>query len=171
MLRDKEQEADPSAHRNLHFISCSINAVAEQLFASLPPGVLRRVSILFPDPWAHTNHRKRRIVQPLLVQQLAAVMPSGSEVVLVCDYEELALDMCTHFDALHAAFERRGGGQSLAAVRGEQAQEQEQETGGGRGSADGKGWLTEHPLPARSEREAVCEIKWRPVYRAIYTRR
>jgi tRNA (guanine-N7-)-methyltransferase len=74
-LRDSEwkkaEGEGKTIHRNLHFISCSINAVAKQLFGSLPPASLKRVSILFPDPWARRNHQKRRIIQAKLVEQLA----------------------------------------------------------------------------------------------------
>jgi hypothetical protein len=77
-------------------------------------------------------------------------MPPGGEVVLVCDYEELAHDMCGHFDKLDDIFERNPS----RSAPGEEVK-----------------WLSRHPLPAKSEREAVCEIKWRDVYRCIYTRK
>jgi hypothetical protein len=79
-------------------------------------------------------------------------MPVGGEVVLVCDYEALAHDMCGHFDTpeMCLAFDRT----PPRAPAGEDLQ-----------------WLAQHPLPAKSEREVVCEIKWRDVYRVVYTRR
>ena len=51
---------------------------ARQLLADLPDASLARVFILFPDPWPKTRHKKRRLIQPDTVAELARVLrPSG----------------------------------------------------------------------------------------------
>jgi tRNA (guanine-N7-)-methyltransferase len=70
----------------------------------LRPGSIRRVFILFPDPWPKARHHKRRIVEPGNLDQLARVMAPGAELRLATDDPDYALWM---LEALgrHADFE------------------------------------------------------------------
>lgn len=58
--------------RNLHYVSCNINA---SILSLLDPdklnGKLAFVSLQFPDPWSKKCHRKRRVVQPSFVKVCA----------------------------------------------------------------------------------------------------
>ena len=136
--RDEQQHL----HRNLHFVFCNANTSLESLLADWPEGCpLQRVSIQFPDPWFKKRHQKRRVVQPELVAQLAALMPSGAWVWLQSDIEEVCQQMCDRFDE-HSAFMR-----------------------------EGHSWLAESPFPAMTDRERVTAVeKELPVYRAKYIR-
>ncbi len=58
---------------------------ARDLLDALPPQVLDRVFILFPDPWPKTRHHKRRIVQCETLDRLAALMCDGAELRLATD--------------------------------------------------------------------------------------
>ena len=108
---------------------------------------LRRVSIQFPSPWKKACHRRRRMLQPELLKELAAIMPVGGEIFFSSDVREIAQEMranlltSPHFAPSHT-FE-----------------------------ADDEGWLLINPLGAPSERELVCEETGRPVYRGAYVRR
>jgi tRNA (guanine-N7-)-methyltransferase len=58
---------------------------ARLLLAALPEQCLDRAYILFPDPWPKLRHRKRRIVNPATLAQLARAMRDGSELRLATD--------------------------------------------------------------------------------------
>jgi tRNA (guanine-N7-)-methyltransferase len=49
------------------------------LLRLLPQGSLRRLFLLFPDPWPKARHAKRRFVHPALLPSLARVLASGGE--------------------------------------------------------------------------------------------
>ncbi len=51
----------------------------------LPSASIARVFILFPDPWPKARHAKRRLVAGSLLDQLARVMVSGSELRIATD--------------------------------------------------------------------------------------
>ena len=70
------------------------------------PGVIRRFTVHFPDPCFKKRHRKRRILQPTMVREMARLLPPGGEVFAQSDVLPLAEEM---FDFLKAetAFESR----------------------------------------------------------------
>ncbi|MFO1242582.1 MAG: tRNA (guanosine(46)-N7)-methyltransferase TrmB [Rickettsiales bacterium] len=48
------------------------------LLQALPDRSLERVDILFPDPWPKARHKKRRLVQPALIDMMARIIkPNG----------------------------------------------------------------------------------------------
>ena len=82
---------------NLHFFFCNINTSARNLLNSLPVGYLQVVSIQFPDPWFKRSHRKRRVVQPELVQAIADFLAPQGWVFLQSDIEAVATEMRQRF--------------------------------------------------------------------------
>lgn len=51
---------------------------AREVLAWLPNAVIGRVFVLFPDPWPKARHKKRRLIAPEFVLELARVLrPSG----------------------------------------------------------------------------------------------
>lgn len=125
---------------NLHYIFCNASNSLRPLLASLPAGSLQRVSIQFPDPWFKQRHRKRRVVQPALVQDLAIYLAEDGLVFLQSDVEIVAKEMCDRF-ANHSAFTRQGSG-----------------------------WLATNPLPVPTEREWMTLAQGGTVYRAIFVK-
>eukprot|EP00802_Teleaulax_amphioxeia_P014377 Tamp_14441.p1 GENE.Tamp_14441~~Tamp_14441.p1 ORF type:complete len:162 (+),score=35.03 Tamp_14441:1032-1517(+) len=77
---------------NLHYVSGSINVSVQSLLARYP-GSLDLVSVLMPDPWFKNRHKKRRLLQPELVQQLAAYMKPGARFFVMSDVQEAAEEM------------------------------------------------------------------------------
>jgi tRNA (guanine-N7-)-methyltransferase len=124
---------------NLHYVFANANYSIQPLLASLPTGILQRVSIQFPDPWFKKRHQKRRVVQPELVEDLANFLPTGAEIFLQSDVEEVQQEMCDRVSE-NPAFKRVGGGK----------------------------WLTENPLPVSTEREKATLSRGEPVYRALF---
>ena len=126
---------------NLHYIFCNANLSLRSLLSSLPAASLRCVSIQFPDPWFKKRHQKRRVVQPELVEAIAAYLAPSGTVFLQSDVEAVEQEMCDRF-AEHPAFVRQD-----------------------------PAWLTENPLPVSTERELFTLEKSEAVYRATFIRK
>ncbi|MCT7985873.1 tRNA (guanosine(46)-N7)-methyltransferase TrmB [Laspinema sp. A4] len=135
-------ERDEQELSNLHFIFCNINHAFAPLIESLPPGILHRVSIQFPDPWFKKRHQKRRVVQPELVANVAKYLVPGGMVFLQSDVHDVAVEMRDRF-AEHPSFEQQGDGE----------------------------WLPENPLPVATEREQSTLDKNEPVYRVVFLKK
>lgn len=127
---------------NLHYLFCNANNSVRPLMESLPAGIVRRVTIQFPDPWFKKRHQKRRVVQPALVEELAEFLEPGADLFLQSDIEEVAVEMRDRFDE-NPNFERVYVGD----------------------------WCGENPLPIRTEREQYVLAQDLPVYRARFQRR
>lgn len=132
---------DEMGLRNCHCLFCNVNTSLRSLLSSLPRGVLQRVTIQFPDPWFKRRHQKRRVVQSLLVEDLASFLQSKGLVFLQSDVEEVVGKMVQQF-ACHPSFERLGGDR----------------------------WLPESPFPVQTERENVTLEKGEPIFRALFQR-
>lgn len=126
---------------NLHYLFCNANVSLPPILHSLPTGRLRRVTIQFPDPWFKRKHQKRRVVQPEVVESLAAAMVPGSLLFLQSDVLEVAQEMVDRFSD-HPAFIRQDAG-----------------------------WLSQNPMPVATEREASTLERNEPVYRAVFYHR
>ena len=132
------EKRDALGLKNLHVMICNAKGSLKPLLQSLPMGIVQRVSIFFPDPWFKQRHRKRRVVQPELVTDLATMMPVGASVFLQSDVETVAIAMCRRFQE-HPAF-----------------------------SPTTEGWLSDNPLGVMTEREEMTLEKGDPVYRAMF---
>lgn len=124
--------------RNLHFIFGNVDNSLVPLLSSLSPGLLRRVTIQFPDPWFKKRHAKRRVVKQHLVNTLAEYLVKGGEILIQSDVESIAQEMCDRFTE-HSAFTP-------------QATE----------------WLATNPLPVPTERETYTLSCGKPVYRMLF---
>jgi tRNA (guanine-N7-)-methyltransferase len=132
ILRDQQRLT------NLHYLFCNANTSIQPILESLPSGVLKRVSIQFPDPWFKKRHQKRRVVQRELVNNLARYLGVGGEVFVQSDVEEVAREMCDRFSE-NSAFHRTQ-----------------------------KDWLANNPLSLPTEREQSTLERNEPVYRALF---
>ncbi|MEA5552193.1 tRNA (guanosine(46)-N7)-methyltransferase TrmB [Anabaena cylindrica UHCC 0172] len=127
---------------NLHYLFCNVNNSLTPVLATLPPGILQRVTIQFPDPWFKNRHAKRRVVQPELVAELASYLTEGGVVFVQSDQKFIAVEMCDRFSE-HPAFEK----------------------------TNTEEWLAANPLPVPTEREIGTMKKGEPVYRALFLKR
>jgi tRNA (guanine-N7-)-methyltransferase len=125
---------------NLNFLFCNINLSITSLLGSLPSGILKWVTIQFPDPWFKQCHKKRRVVQPTLVKTIAQYLRDDGLIFLQSDVQEIALQMGNHFLS-NTCFEQ-----------------QNSETQPG---------LTPNPFPIQTEREIATLNKHQPVYRLL----
>lgn len=140
LVEDANLWREQSGLNNLYYLFCNANNDLDAILATLPPGTLQRVAIQFPDPWFKKRHQKRRVVQPQLVNGLAAHLAPGGEVLLQSDVEEVAQQMCDRF-AESPQFDRPN-----------------------------PNWLPENPFPMPTEREMMTLDKGEPVYRAVFVR-
>ena len=127
--------------KNLHYLFANANNSLGEILASLPRGVLQRVTIQFPDPWFKKRHYKRRMVKSELVTEIANYLVSGGEVFIQSDVLEVATEMRDRF----------------AAVEGFISQN------------EGK-WLEENPFFIPTEREIATRAKKEPVYRILFVK-
>lgn len=128
--------------RNIYYLFGNANNSIKPLLESLKTDVLQRVTIQFPDPWFKKRQAKRRVVQPELVDTLAAYLLDGGEVFLQSDVEDVAVEMCDRFED-HPAFHKQGTDT----------------------------WLAANPLPVPTEREVSTLSRSEPVYRALFIHR
>ena len=80
------------------------NDDARLLIAALPPALIGRVFILFPDPWPKRRHHKRRIVSAETLDGLARIMTAGAELRLATDDRDYLVAMLD-LVCRHPAFE------------------------------------------------------------------
>ena len=78
---------------NLRYEFCNAMMWLGSLIEDIPPGVLRAVTIQFPDPWFKKKHAKRRMVNEELVAAVTAKLASGGRVLVQTDIEFLADEM------------------------------------------------------------------------------
>ncbi len=73
---------------NLSFGYVNLNVDMDRVF---PPRSVDRFHLLFPDPWFKSRHRKRRVIEPWLLEVLREQLKPGGEFHFASDIFELAL--------------------------------------------------------------------------------
>lgn len=94
---------------NLAFGYVNINIDLDRVF---PSASVDRFHVLFPDPWFKARHRKRRVVEPGMLEVVASQLRRGGELHFASDVFELALAAMAeleHDEALALGFENREG--------------------------------------------------------------
>jgi len=71
----------------------------EILKQPIPDNSVDKVCIFFPDPWPKTRHHKRRLIQPALVELIAAKLKVGGCLHLATDWENYAEHMLSVLQA------------------------------------------------------------------------
>jgi tRNA (guanine-N7-)-methyltransferase len=88
---------------NLYYEYCNATISLGNVLKDLAPGVLRMVTIQFPDPWFKKRHFKRRMVKVGLINDIAHHLAPGGNVFVQSDVKEVADEICGFF-AEHPAF-------------------------------------------------------------------
>ncbi|MET0155162.1 MAG: tRNA (guanine(46)-N(7))-methyltransferase TrmB [Rickettsiales bacterium] len=63
------------------------------LLATWKKRTLRRIFILYPDPWPKAKHHKKRLVQSAFLRTLAPLLSEDGRICLVTDHEDYARHM------------------------------------------------------------------------------
>ncbi len=123
---------------NLHYLSGNINYAPESLLSSLPTGILKWITVQFPDPWFKHKHLKRRMLQPKLVETLVKYLIPGGIFFIQSDIQEVAVEMRRYLQQ-HPAL-----------------------------NLTSDDWLETNPFPSPTERECGVLNQGEPVYRAMF---
>jgi tRNA (guanine-N7-)-methyltransferase len=124
----------------VHAVFCQAQLHTKELFEA---GSVERVFVNFPDPWFKRRHHERRMVDPVLGDQIAHVLRPGGELFVQSDVWDIALDAMATFDA-DSRFHNAAGEWSF--------------------------WKRGNPYGVRSWREQNAEDTGLPIWRIMYTR-
>ena len=128
---------------NLKFLFCNVNVSLDKWLSELDYGLLKRVSIQFPDPWFKRKHFKRRVLQTNLVNTIARSMSKDGEVFIQSDILKLIESMTKTIDK-SIYFDRKVAGNLNE--------------------------LDKNPYDVKTDRENLSIKKNLPIYRAMYIR-
>jgi tRNA (guanine-N7-)-methyltransferase len=78
---------------NLHYEFCNAMLWLGRLIKDIPDGLLKMVTIQFPDPWFKKKHAKRRMVNEEMAETIVEHLAPGGQVFLQTDIEFLAEEM------------------------------------------------------------------------------
>jgi tRNA (guanine-N7-)-methyltransferase len=95
MVELLQERAQRLAAPNLAFGYVNLNVDLDRVFE---PASVDRFHLLFPDPWFKQRHRKRRVVEPGLLEVVARQLVEGGELHFASDVFELALDAMTELE-------------------------------------------------------------------------
>ncbi|MDY7021745.1 MAG: tRNA (guanosine(46)-N7)-methyltransferase TrmB [Cyanobacteriota bacterium] len=140
LVEEANQWRDEQELTNLHYLYCNANNSLQPILETLPGGILKRVSIQFPDPWFKRRHQRRRMVQPELVAELSRFVAVGGEIFIQSDVKAVVEYICDLFSDC-PTFQRLG-----------------------------KDFQAENPLAFPSERERSTLSRGEPVYRVLFER-
>ena len=124
----------------VHAVFCHAQLHTKELF---PPASVDRVYVNFPDPWFKRRHHDRRMVDPVLADQIAHILRPGGELFVQTDVWELAIDGLSSFEA-DPRFTNLAGEWSF--------------------------WKRGNPYGVRSWREQNAEETGLPIWRILYSR-
>ena len=180
--RGNEWGREAGVTKNAYFAECNATvSIGEWIrsYNAMGLGTVELVCAQFCDPHFKKRHRKRRIVQRTLVEQLARELTPGARVFLQSDVRELAEDMRDKFERFGEAYfgldETLYGAAAIeatATTASEPASEGEREDGddGWRSTWAHAGWLDENPLGIPTEREIQTTGEGLPVFRVMLRR-
>lgn len=75
---------------NLVFAYCNLNVDLDRVF---PPASVDCFHLLFPDPWFKERHRKRRVIEPALVETIATQLRPGGQLHAASDVFDVGLEI------------------------------------------------------------------------------
>jgi len=87
-----------SGAKNVGFLASNVNVDLERILGDIRRhSSVQRIAVQFPDPMFKKRHRKRRIVQPALVDMIARHTDPGTEIFLQTDVFDVAEEMRLFF--------------------------------------------------------------------------
>jgi tRNA (guanine-N7-)-methyltransferase len=101
LVDEANRLAQEAGLTNLHYAFCNAMLWLDRLIESVPDGMLRMVTIQFPDPWFKKRHAKRRMVNTELVETVVDKLAPGGKIFVQTDIESLDEEMRELFTADH----------------------------------------------------------------------
>jgi tRNA (guanine-N7-)-methyltransferase len=93
LVHEANRLAKEAGLTNLHYEFTNALLSLDKSLANLPEGILKTVTIQFPDPWFKKKHAKRRMVTPALALTVISHLAPGGTVFIQTDIEFLADEM------------------------------------------------------------------------------
>jgi tRNA (guanine-N7-)-methyltransferase len=97
LVGEANRLAEEAGLKNVHYAFCNAMLWLDRLLEGIPEGILKTVTIQFPDPWFKKKHAKRRMVNEEMVNTIAKHLAHGGRVFVQTDIEFLAEEMFTLF--------------------------------------------------------------------------
>ena len=95
--------------QNVHFLASNANIDLPRLLTDIAKtSHVQMICVHHPDPQFKLRHKKRRVVNPLMVEQIANRVNSGCFLYLQSDLEDVLLEMANEVNA-HPAFLKAPG--------------------------------------------------------------
>jgi tRNA (guanine-N7-)-methyltransferase len=131
--------------KNVHFLSVNANIDLDRILRDLKStgGSIEMVTIQFPDPHFKKKHKKRRVVNELLVNTIVSHLEIGKKVFLQSDILDVTEDMIMNFS----------NNDQLERVEGFDSVNLDQNTS---------------PNNVLTEREVATQKKGLPIYRMMF---
>lgn len=177
-------------NENCHFFCANLlsEAHCQILEKSFSLRNVNRISVLFPDPWIKKKHQMRRVIQIPVLISIAKILCQGGELIIASDVEDvindarLKVEECSDlFDPVSLSATVSNYEVVEATKDGSTNKETDQATvslpqnkivSPCAYEIDNNGFVLSNPFkPLASEREQVCEMSWRRVFRLIYIRK
>lgn len=181
-------------HGNCHFFCANfLNESHCLLFqSSFSHQTVDRISILFPDPWIKKKHQNRRVVQIPALISIAKILCKGGELIIASDVEDvindarLKVEECSDlFFPVQLSPNKSNNKVTDTNTNIESDDNLNEECDPSAAliiqdkmitssayEIDSNGFVLSNPFkPLASEREQVCEMSWRRVFRLIYIRK
>ena len=93
LVDEANRLANEAGLTNLHYAFCNAMLWLDELLTGIPDGLIRTITIQFPDPWFKKKHAKRRMVNAELVETAVAKLADGGRIFVQTDIEFLADEM------------------------------------------------------------------------------
>ena len=97
LVERNNERAAARGQQNLAFGYVNLNVDLDRVFA---PASVDRFHVLFPDPWFKARHRKRRVIEPGMLEVAATQLKPGGELHFASDVYELALAAMVELESL-----------------------------------------------------------------------
>lgn len=113
VLERNRVRATASGLTNLSFGYVNLNVDLDRVFADES---VDRFHLLFPDPWFKPRHRKRRVIEPWLLEVLRRQLKPGGELHFASDVFDVALAAMAEIEApqhAHLGFRNLAGAWSF----------------------------------------------------------
>lgn len=97
LVIDANRIRDEENLGNLHYEFCNATIDLGELLKEIPEGLLKMVTIQFPDPWFKKKHAKRRMVKGSMVRAILRHLADDGSVLLQTDVDFIAEEMLDAF--------------------------------------------------------------------------
>lgn len=93
LVEEANRLASEAGLSNLHYEFTNALLSLDKSLELLPTGILKTVTIQFPDPWFKKKHAKRRMVTPALAKTVASHLAYDGLIFIQTDIDFLADEM------------------------------------------------------------------------------